>query len=115
MEFSYKDTETAIIIYVHGVLDIQRSAKADSGLENLVSSESGRDFILNLKDLDYSSSAGHGIFINMLGILNKSGKKLILCNLNEQVRRVFQIVQLDELFPIFDSEEEAVDYLKSTK
>lgn len=115
MEFSYKDAETAIIIYVYGMLDIQRSAKADSGLENLVSSESGRDFILNLKDLDYSSSAGHGIFINMLGILNKSGRKLVFCNLNEQVRRVFEIVQLDELFAIFDSEEEALDYLKNTK
>jgi anti-anti-sigma factor len=115
MEFSYKDDETAIIIYVYGMLDLQRSAKIDSSLEQLVSSGPGRDFILNLKDLEYSNSAGHGIFINMLGILNKSGRKLVFCNLNEQVRRVFEIVQLDELFAIFDSEEEALDYLKRSK
>jgi anti-anti-sigma factor len=115
MEFSYKDDETAIIIYVYGMLDLQRSAKIDSSLEHLVSSGPGRDFILNLKDLEYSNSAGHGIFIDMLGILNKSGRKLVFCNLNEQVRRVFEIVQLDELFAIFDSEEEALDYLKRSK
>ncbi|HOP30957.1 MAG TPA: STAS domain-containing protein [Spirochaetota bacterium] len=115
MEFSYKDAGIAIIIYVHGMLDLQRSAKIDSGLEQLISSGPGRDFIFNLKDMEYSSSAGHGIFINILGILNKSGRRLVFCNLNEQVRRVFEIVELDELFAIFDSEEEALDYLESSK
>jgi len=61
MEFNYKDTGTAIIIYVHGTLDIQRSTKIDSGLEQLISSDPGRDYIFNLKDMEYSSSAGHGI------------------------------------------------------
>jgi len=115
MEFNYKDTGTAIIIYVHGTLDIQRSTKIDSGLEQLISSDPGRDYIFNLKDMEYSSSAGHGIFINILGILKKSGRKLAFCNLNEQVRRVFEIVQLDELFAIFDSEEEALNYLKNSE
>lgn len=115
MESGIKKMENAVIMNLHGMLDFQSSVKLADNIKKLITSEPSSHLILNLRDVEYISSAGHGIFINTMNILEKSGLKMVLCNMNNDIRRIFEMVELNDIFIITDSEEEALDILNKTE
>ena len=55
---------------------------------------------VDMQRLDYISSAGLGILLATYKRLHDSGKTMVLKNMNEYVRRVFQVSGLDRIFTI---------------
>jgi anti-anti-sigma factor len=68
----------------------------------------GSRLLVNLEYLEYLSSAGLG---NLVGLLKKSHKThgaFRLCCLQESIRQLFEVMRLDRIFKILDTEEEAL-------
>lgn len=55
---------------------------------------------VDMKNLDYISSAGIGILIQTYVRLRKSNQQIILTNLNNHIKEVFKISKLDTIFDI---------------
>lgn len=71
--------------------------------------EGKRNFIFNLKDVDYMDSDGLGeILGSYISISNREGM-LKLSNLAPKIHLMFQAAGLTKVFQIFDDEEEAVE------
>jgi anti-sigma B factor antagonist len=56
--------------------------------------------VVDLRGLDYISSAGLGILLATYKRLHDSGKTMVLKNMNDYIRRVFQVSGLDRVFTI---------------
>ena len=56
--------------------------------------------VIDMKDLDYISSAGLGLLLDTYKRLDQSGYRMTLKNMNQYIRRVFQISGMDRLFTI---------------
>lgn len=93
-------------IQVAGEVDASSSIELDNALKE--AAEQYRQILIDLSELEYISSAGLGVFISYLEELKKNDVKLVICGMQEKVREVFEILGLQHLMNITDTEEEAI-------
>jgi len=71
-----------------------------------------RNLLLDFEKTDYLQSTALG-FLQRLHkrVIDRQGK-MVLCHLSEHEREVLEITNLDTLWPIFDSREDALESLQ---
>jgi anti-anti-sigma factor len=99
-----------VLVKLAGRLDITQSDEVESHLAKDVLSGDG-DIIIDLGAISYISSSGIRIFVGMVRELNKQGRKLKLCNITTPVRKVFDVVELLDLFDVYETEQDAISSL----
>lgn len=67
--------------------------------------------IIDFKDLDFLSSAGLRVIFMTKKFMDNSGGKLLLVNLQPQIKKVFEIVQVLDHMSIFKDQDEMDAYL----
>ena len=107
MEIKKKKINKHTLVHLNGRLDITNSDEVESKLQEDINAGAG-DIIINLEMISYISSSGIRIFVGMVRELDKQGRKLKLCCITPPVKKVFDVVELLDLFEVFDSEEAAI-------
>lgn len=75
--------------------------------------ESGAEIVLvDLKHITSMSSASFFALIQGLKSVLGSGSQLLLCSMNEQVRLLFELTGLDQVFKMFVDRDAAHQYLQ---
>ncbi len=97
-----------------GEVDAHSSIVLDEKLSELI--EAGKVFLhLNCKDLIYISSAGLGVIISHLDLLNEKNGKLILSQPNESVAEVLELLGLNQLLTIVSDVEQVGPYFQENE
>ena len=99
MEIIESTQENIQIVKLEGRLDAPNTQKADDFFSKKVE-ETDANIIIDCKNLDYINSSGLRIFIMALKNLNKKSKKLILCNLQKNIKEVFHFSGFTNLFNV---------------
>lgn len=90
------------------ILDASNIEELGDELFGLVENDGLKYLLLNFTGVEFLSSAA----LNKLIILDKkvksNGGKLVLCDLRQEIKEVFAITRLDQLFTISDSEQSAL-------
>ena len=90
------------------ILDAANIEGLGDELFELVETDHRKRMLLNFTGVEFLSSAA----LNKLIILDKKvksqGGKLVLCDLRQEIKEVFAITRLDQLFTISDSEQKAL-------
>jgi anti-sigma B factor antagonist len=68
--------------------------------------------IFDLTDLTHTNSSGIGFFMRTLTKARIMNGELVLINLEGNVRKIFEIAKLDEVYTIYTNEEEALNHCK---
>ena len=108
MELKTKKSNNIIVIYLAGRLDVHLSADVEKEINKIINEETSSHLLLNLQDVEYMSSSGLRIFVSTMRILKESKRKLYLCNMNSAVKKIFEVVELMDMFDIYETEEEAL-------
>ena len=77
-------------------------------LFSLVDDSGRKKLLLNFGNVEYMSSAALGKLITLDRKLKAAGGRLVLCNIDPQIREVFEITKLDTVFIIREDEQEAL-------
>jgi anti-sigma B factor antagonist len=75
----------------------------------LVDEEGHKNILLNFSNVQFLSSAALGKFINLKKRIGAVKGKLKLCCIHPDLFEVFRITRLDQVFEIYDDEQEALD------
>lgn len=90
------------------ILDASNIEELGDELFALVEEDQRKHLLLNFTGVEFLSSAA----LNKLIILDKKvksrGGKLVLSDLRQEIKEVFAITRLDQLFTISDSEQQAL-------
>jgi anti-anti-sigma factor len=86
---------------------------ARDALLELADKEPGQKIILNFQNIQILSSAPIGTLVNLRNQLNSSGGSLALCRLDADIREILQLTRVEDLFSIFETEQEAIDSLNA--
>jgi anti-anti-sigma factor len=113
MELKTTKTDNVIIIYLNGRLDVHLSADVEKGINKIIKEEPQSHLLLNLEDVEYMSSSGLRIFVSTMRILKDNKRMLKLCNINSAVKKIFEVVELMEMFDIYNNEEDALAAFKA--
>lgn len=94
-------------INISGRLDAVTAVEADKTF-SVVIDEGESNLLINLAELDYISSAGLRVLLVVAKRIQQNRGKVVLCDLNANVKEIFEISGFSSIFNIFDSKEEAV-------
>jgi len=90
------------------ILDEQNIQVIGEQLFGLVDESGRKRLLLNFSNVEYMSSAALGKLITLNKKVQAAGGKLVLCNIDPQIREVFEITKLDKLFVICGDEQEGL-------
>jgi anti-anti-sigma factor len=97
-------------ISLAGSLDTDTAPQLETRINESIDS-SVTTLILDMKDLEFLSSAGLGVIFMTMKELNNRQGKIMLINLQPQVQRVFEIIKALDGMNIFKDREEMDSYL----
>lgn len=98
------------IVTING--NLLTNIDVDNVLDNIKETIDTNHLIIDLSRADYVSSSGLTLFLRLLTKTRINDKKLILCNLQEKLEKLFHITKLYDIFAISNSVEEAIKTLK---
>lgn len=104
-----KEVQDDIVIYLKGRLDVHASGDIEKELTKLIDKNPDKNVVINLQDVEYMSSSGLRVLVATMRMLKTNGKALKLCHLNAAVKKIFEVVELMDMFDIFETEEQALD------
>jgi anti-anti-sigma factor len=64
MPIRYLKNKNVLILYPSGRFDLEQSRHIDQELQNLASTESSSNFLLNMEGVDYVNSYGLKVIVN---------------------------------------------------
>jgi anti-anti-sigma factor len=112
MDLKTKKAGSVIVVYLYGRLDVHLSADIEREINRIIKEEPSVNLLLNLQDVEYMSSSGLRIFVSTMRILKENNRKLKLCNINSAVKKIFEVVELMDMFDIHESESDALESFK---
>ena len=107
MDIDCITAENTEVVRIKGRLDATNATDLEEAMTPCIERTPGV-LLVNLKDLDYISSAGLRILLLGAKRMKSTGGTLALCSLQEAVKEVFNISGFTAMFPIYDSEEAAI-------
>lgn len=107
MDLSEERLDDVTAIAVKGRIDSTTAAQFGQKIESVVASPSAR-LVVDLRDLDYISSAGFRVLLVAAKRADESGSRLVLCGLSSKVRQLFDVGGFLDLFAITATRDEAM-------
>lgn len=107
---SYRKDDTDII-EIHGKLEDSQTQYFIDYFESIFNT-GPKNIILDLSKLDYISSSGLGVISAKYISMKIRGGRLILCNMQSKIEKVFQITKILKIIPSYNSLNEALSETK---
>ena len=104
----HKEITDNIVVYLKGRLDVHLSTEVEKEINDIIQQFPDKNILVNLDDVEYMSSSGLRVLVASMRILKANDKELKLCNLNPAVKKVFEVVELMDMFDIYDTEADAL-------
>ncbi|MEM7231027.1 MAG: STAS domain-containing protein [Planctomycetota bacterium] len=95
---------------LQGYLDAHNFESLEAVFEKNFSEEIYR-FIVDIRRLEYVSSAGAGVFIGAVGSCQDNGGNIALVQPSQEVKEIFELLGVYQIFPVVTDRERAVEYL----
>jgi len=108
MEIKHINTGNILYVEVVGNIDALNNAKFEDFF-NQKTDNIENHIVIDCKELDFINSSGLRILIMSLKKMKKSGKELLLCNLQNNIKDVFTYSGFDKLFDISLNKEAAFE------
>ena len=97
MKTTIQELEDKYLVTLEGELDTAAAEEVEQVLKPLYKSD-GRDVIIDCTRLDYIASSGLRILISILKGAKAAGSKVVMKNLNDDIKNVFKITGFISLF-----------------
>lgn len=108
------DAHEVVILSVHGYIDSTTTPQLSMMIDHQIASGKYM-LIVNLKDVDYISSIGWGVFISNLKELRQREGDMVLTNMSANVHNIFDLMELSAIIKSFDEVNKAVVHFLGVK
>src|SRR5688572_19517055 len=114
MEITVRRRDGAAIVGVKGRLIRENQGELRKSLEELIT-EGVRGIALDFQALEYVDSAGLGCCASMRKLLKeRTGGGIVLFGASPSIERMWKLIRLDLVIPLFKGEDEAVAWLEKS-
>ncbi|HEY9814941.1 MAG TPA: STAS domain-containing protein [Candidatus Obscuribacterales bacterium] len=92
------------VVQPTGILDSTKTNQFRAEISELVNS-GAKIILVNLKDITFIDSSGLGALVIALKTVRSAGGRFYICSINEQVRILFELTSMDQVFEVYDNQE----------
>lgn len=97
-------------ISIAGSLDSNTAPQLQQSIDAEIN-ETVNPTVIDFKDLDFLSSAGLRVIFKTKKIMDNSGGRFLLVNLQPQIKKVFEIIKALDGMHVFKDQDEMDEYL----
>ncbi|HUC92403.1 MAG TPA: anti-sigma F factor antagonist [Paenibacillus sp.] len=101
-----------LIVRLIGELDHHTADSVRQQMEEAILRGGADHIILSLKDLLFMDSSGLGVILGRYKLLKSRGGKMVVCDVNPAVYRLFELSGLFKILAIYDNERSALTSLE---
>jgi len=114
METQTRIVNTVQVVEFQGRLDAHQGKQVDKKLSEIPSTlpQTGVKTVVNLSKVHFIDSTGLSILVKGMKHRREQNGDLVLCELQQPVRIIFELTRLDRMFQIFATENEAIQALQ---
>ena len=102
----------ALIVRLKGELDHHTAESVKNRMEEAIMRGNSSHIILSLKDLSFMDSSGLGVILGRYKLITAKGGKMVVCNVNPAVYRLFEMSGLFKILSIQENERQALHSLE---
>lgn len=99
MNTNIEKQEGKYLVTLEGELDTAAAAEVEKKLQPLYNSD-GLDVVIDCSGLEYIASSGLRILISILKGAKASGSKVVLKNMNDDIKSVFKLTGFINIFEV---------------
>ena len=99
MNATIEQSEDKFLVTLEGELDTAAAAEVEQTLQPLYTTN-GKEVIIDCTKLEYIASSGLRILISILKGSKAGGSKVVLKNLNDDIKDIFKLTGFINLFEI---------------
>lgn len=99
MFFDIKELDNGVLATISGRLDTPAAVKAQQEITPLLEN-AAKEITLDCTDLEYISSSGLRLFLTIRKEASAKGGKVIIKNINDEIKKVFMMTGFFNLFEI---------------
>jgi anti-sigma B factor antagonist len=100
------------IVRPTGILDGTRTNQFRNEISTIVNA-GARVILVDLEDVTFMDSSGLGALVLALKNVHSAGGKLCVCSINDQIKILFELTRMDQVFEIFSNQDEFAQKLNS--
>ena len=97
MNTEIKEIDGKYVVTLEGEMDTAAANEAEEVLKELYKNE-GKEVVFECKDLEYIASSGLRILINILKVTMAKGSRVVLRNVNDDIKHVFKLTGFLNIF-----------------
>lgn len=101
-----------LIVRLRGELDHHTADVVRFKMEEAISRGVSDHIILSLKELQFMDSSGLGVILGRYKQVKSRGGKMVVCDVNPSVHRLFEMSGLFKILEIHDNERMAISSLE---
>lgn len=106
-EIVEKDVDDIKVLEISGELDALVAPQLKEKLSKLISNDTTK-FVINMNGVIHINSLAMGILRGKLRSVHELGGDMKLAGVNPHIMEIFEMIGLDELFDIYEKEEDAI-------
>lgn len=100
--------EDMTLLKLEGVIKLGESAEfLAQTLARALADDEGH-VLIDFSRINYIDSTGIGELVGYLGRFQEAQRKLVLVNPSDRIRKLLHVARLNELFPVYDTVEAAL-------
>ncbi|GAA0135633.1 anti-sigma F factor antagonist [Paenibacillus sp. YSY-4.3] len=101
-----------LIVRLSGELDHHTADDVRMRMDEEIARGDCRHLVLSLKSLEFMDSSGLGVVLGRYKLIKHKGGKMVLCDVNRSVYRLFEMSGLFKIMSIFENESDALSELE---
>jgi anti-anti-sigma factor len=98
MKTTIQELDERILVTLIGSLDTAAAIETEKTLATVTTDDVVKDIVFECQDLEYIASSGLRILLDVLKKTKAKGKRVILRNLNDDIKNVFKITGFINLY-----------------
>lgn len=101
-----------LIVRLNGELDHHTAEAVRTKMEEAINRGQSNHIVLSLKHLTFMDSSGLGVILGRYKQITGKGGKMVVCDVNSSVYRLFELSGLFKILAIHDNERSALSSLE---
>lgn len=101
-----------LVVRLHGELDHHTADMVKEKMEESIELGNVQHIVLSLRDLTFMDSSGLGVILGRYKQITARGGKMVVCDANPSIYRLFEMSGLFKIVSIQNTESEAIASLE---
>ena len=107
MNYVTESIQDIIVFHINNRFDSYNCYNIEESLDTEIK-KGTKKILFSLKDVSYISSSGFRLLVSTLNEIKAVDGKLKISSLPEDIEKVFHDIKLDQIFEIYNTDEEAL-------